>query len=68
MLQFCSDENQIFRQEEAVVLVSYIGAPLVGFCGGNAMVFVRLWLWCSFAVRVFGLYARVVAHLALHFD
>lgn len=48
-----SDENQIFRQEEAVVLVSYIEAPLLASvweCDGGGVVFVCLWFWYSCAV------------------
>lgn len=49
----CCDENQIFRQKEAVVSVSDIEALLlasVGECDGGGTLFACLWVWCSFAV------------------
>lgn len=49
----CSDENQIFRQKEAVVLVSNIEAPplaSVWGCDGGGAVFVCLWFRYSCAV------------------
>lgn len=67
----CSDENQIFRQREAVVSVSNIEAPLLASvweCDGGGMVFVCLWFWYSCVCVSLGFYACVVAHLALHFD
>lgn len=51
----CSDENQIFRQKEAVALVSNIEAPLLASvwgCDGGGVVFVCLWFWYSCAVSV----------------
>lgn len=52
----CSDENQIFRQREAVALVSNIEAPLLASvweCDGGGVVFVCLWLSvCQFGFRL----------------
>lgn len=62
----CSDENQIFRQKEAVALVSNIEAPLLASvceCDGGGVVFVCLWFWYSCAVSVW-VYA-VLLHIWL---
>lgn len=65
------DENQIFRQKEAVALVSNIEAPLlasVWVCDGGGVVFVCLWFLVFLCCVSLGLYSWVVAHLALYFD
>lgn len=63
----CSDENQIFRQNKAVVLVSNIAPPLLASVwerDGDCVVFVCLWFWCSCAVSVW-VYTPVLLHIWL---
>lgn len=63
----CGDENQIFRQEEAVVLVSNIETPplaSVWECDGGGVVLVCLWFsWCSCACASFCAPSPVLLHI-----